>query len=124
MKELAYLHAEGYAAGEMKHGPLALVDSSMCVVMVSPRGALFEKTMSNMEEVRARQGKIVLITDAEPDEIPDGDYLHVLQLPKAPERIQPFLSLIPIQLMAFHLANHLGHNVDQPRNLAKSVTVE
>ncbi len=123
LKELAYFHAEGYAAGEMKHGPLALIDETMAIVMIAPRDSLFEKTLSNLEEAKARGGKIISIGSAD-----DADLRRVsdyyLSLPKAHWTTNPILATVPLQLMAFHLANHLGYDVDQPRNLAKSVTVE
>lgn len=123
MKELAYLHAEGYAAGEMKHGPLALIDESMAIVMLAPSDALYEKTISNLEEARARGGKIIAIGTGENLKLEQvSDYY--LSLPKAPWFANPILEVIPLQLMAYHLACHLGYDVDQPRNLAKSVTVE
>ncbi len=123
LKELAYMHAEGYAAGEMKHGPLALIDKNMAIVALAPSDTLYEKTMSNIEESRARGGQLISIGTG--DNIPlkalSEEYLS---LPKVPWSMVPFLELIPLQLLAFHVAHALGHNVDQPRNLAKSVTVE
>jgi glucosamine--fructose-6-phosphate aminotransferase (isomerizing) len=123
LKELAYLHAEGYAAGEMKHGPLALIDERMCVVMLVPDDDLFEKTLSNLEEVRARGGQVIALGTEENEKIKDLS-LHYLALPHAHWMVNPVLLTIPLQLMSFHLAETLGHDVDQPRNLAKSVTVE
>lgn len=123
LKELAYMHAEGYAAGEMKHGPLALIDEKMAVVTLVPRDELFEKTLSNLEEARARGGKIISIgTGPEPrlEELSE----YYLSLPEASWFTLPLLEVIPLQLLAFHVADSLGHDVDQPRNLAKSVTVE
>lgn len=123
MKELAYMHAEGYAAGEMKHGPLALIDESMAIVMLAPTDELYEKTVSNLEEAKARGGKIISIgsgQNAKLEKLSD----HYLALPEVNWLINPLLELIPLQLMSFHVANSLGHDVDQPRNLAKSVTVE
>ncbi|MES3037392.1 MAG: glutamine--fructose-6-phosphate transaminase (isomerizing), partial [Bdellovibrionota bacterium] len=123
LKELAYLHAEGYAAGEMKHGPLALIDEEMAIIMLAPQDALYDKTLSNLEEARARGGKIIAIGTG------DNEHLrriseHYLPLPKAHWTTNALLEVVPLQLMAYHLANHLGYDVDQPRNLAKSVTVE
>jgi glucosamine--fructose-6-phosphate aminotransferase (isomerizing) len=123
LKELAYMHAEGYAAGEMKHGPLALIDKDMAVVMLAPHDELFEKSLSNLEEAKARGGQIISIgTGSNPrlEEISK----HYLSLPDVSWFTLPLLELIPVQLLAYHVANSLGHDVDQPRNLAKSVTVE
>jgi glucosamine--fructose-6-phosphate aminotransferase (isomerizing) len=123
LKELAYLHAEGYAAGEMKHGPLALIDERMAIVMVVPQDELFEKTVSNLEEAKARGGKIISIGTGENDRLRQLSERY-LAIPKAYWTTNPILSVVPLQLMAFHLADQLGYDVDQPRNLAKSVTVE
>lgn len=123
LKELAYLHAEGYAAGEMKHGPLALIDESMAIIMIAPRDNLFEKTLSNLEEAKARGGKIISIGTGDDKDLKKVSE-HYLSLPKAHWAINPILGVVPLQLMAYHLACHLGCDVDQPRNLAKSVTVE
>ncbi len=123
LKELAYMHAEGYAAGEMKHGPLALIDSEMAVVMLAPQDELFEKSVSNMEEAKARGGQILSISTGQNKRLADisNDYLA---LPEAGWFTLPLLEVIPVQLLAYHVAVSLGHDVDQPRNLAKSVTVE
>ena len=123
LKEISYIHAEGYAAGELKHGPIALIDEDMPVVVVAPRDALYEKTISNMQEVAARGGQIILITSEDAGS-PGTDLAAHVQLPKAPEFITPILYALPIQLLAYYTAVHLGTDVDQPRNLAKSVTVE
>jgi glucosamine--fructose-6-phosphate aminotransferase (isomerizing) len=123
LKELAYLHAEGYAAGEMKHGPLALIDERMAIVMVAPSDDLFEKTVSNLEEAKARGGKIISIGTGENARLKSISDRY-LGMPKAHWSTNPLLAVVPLQLMAFHLADSLGHDVDQPRNLAKSVTVE
>ncbi len=123
LKELAYMHAEGYAAGEMKHGPLALIDERMLIVMVAPKDQHYEKTVSNLEEARARGGKIISIgtgNDANLKSISD----YYLSLPMADWTVNPLLEAIPLQLLAYHVAEALGYDVDQPRNLAKSVTVE
>lgn len=123
LKELAYLHAEGYAAGEMKHGPLALIDSDMAIVMIAPTDHLYEKAISNLEEARARGGKVISIGTGHNERLKNiSDYY--LGLPAAHWTVNAILSAIPLQLMAYHLASNLGHDVDQPRNLAKSVTVE
>lgn len=123
LKELAYLHAEGYAAGEMKHGPLALIDERMAIVMIVPSDQLYEKTVSNMEEARARGGKIICLGTGENEKLREVSEEY-LPLPKAHWTVNPILSVVPLQLLAYHLACSLGYDVDQPRNLAKSVTVE
>ena len=124
LKEISYIHAEGYASGELKHGPIALVDENMPVVVLAPRDELFEKTVSNMHEVMARGGKVLLITDAEgADEAQDGTWKTII-MPNIPNDLAPILYSIPVQLLAYHTAVYKGTDVDQPRNLAKSVTVE
>ncbi len=123
LKELAYMHAEGYASGEMKHGPLALIDESMCIVMLAPSDDLYEKTVSNLEEAKARGGEIISIGTGENHKLKNLSE-HYLSLPNASWFINPILEVIPLQLLAYHVADALGHDVDQPRNLAKSVTVE
>ncbi len=123
LKELAYMHAEGYAAGEMKHGPLALIDGRMAVVMLAPSDELYEKTLSNLEEAKARGGVIISIGTLGNDKLRDLS-THYLALPRAEWSVNPMLEAIPLQLLAYHVAHALGHDVDQPRNLAKSVTVE
>ena len=124
LKEISYIHAEGYASGEMKHGPIALIDDDVPVVVIAPSGPLFEKTVSNMEEVRARGGKIVLISDAEGLEAAAEGCLATIEMPKVHPLIAPLVYAIPVQLLAYHVAVVKGTDVDQPRNLAKSVTVE
>ncbi len=123
LKELAYLHAEGYAAGEMKHGPLALIDSRMAIVVVAPTDDLIEKTISNLQEAKARGGKIISIGTGENEALKSMSEYY-LSLPMADWMINPLIATVPLQLMAYHLADSLGLDVDQPRNLAKSVTVE
>ncbi len=123
LKELAYMHAEGYAAGEMKHGPLALIDERMLIVMVAPRDKHFEKTLSNLQEAKARGGKIISIGTGECPELKDLSEYY-LSLPKAEWYVNPLLEIIPLQLLAYHVARAHEYDVDQPRNLAKSVTVE
>jgi glucosamine--fructose-6-phosphate aminotransferase (isomerizing) len=123
LKEISYIHAEGYPAGEMKHGPIALIDEHLPVVIVAPQNDTFEKVASNMEEVRARAGKVIVVTDG------DGDNLReiadiVFTLPSIADELMPVLTSIPLQLLAYHIAVLKGTDVDQPRNLAKSVTVE
>ena len=124
LKEISYIHAEGYAAGEMKHGPIALIDEAVPVIVLAPSGPLFEKTVSNMQEVRARGGKIVLISDkAGLAEAGEG-CLATIEMPKVHPLIAPLVYAVPVQLLAYHVAVAKGTDVDQPRNLAKSVTVE
>lgn len=123
LKELAYMHAEGYAAGEMKHGPLALIDERMLIVMVAPKDHHYEKTVSNLEEARARGGQIISIGTGD-DTALRGISEYYISLPKAEWTCNALLEAIPLQLLAYHVADALGHDVDQPRNLAKSVTVE
>ncbi|MCB0341429.1 MAG: glutamine--fructose-6-phosphate transaminase (isomerizing) [Pseudobdellovibrionaceae bacterium] len=123
LKELAYMHAEGYAAGEMKHGPLALIDETMAIIMLAPSDDLYEKTVSNLEEAKARGGVIISIGTGDNDKL-KGLSAHYLALPPAHWTINPLLEVIPLQLLAYHVADAMGRDVDQPRNLAKSVTVE
>jgi glutamine---fructose-6-phosphate transaminase (isomerizing) len=124
LKEISYIHAEGYAAGEMKHGPIALIDEAVPVIVLAPSGPLFEKTVSNMQEVRARGGKIVLVSDkAGLAEAGEG-CLATIEMPKVHPLIAPIVYAVPVQLLAYHTACVKGTDVDQPRNLAKSVTVE
>jgi glucosamine--fructose-6-phosphate aminotransferase (isomerizing) len=124
LKEISYIHAEGYAAGELKHGPIALVDENVPVIVIAPRDELYEKTVSNMEEVAARGGKIVLLTDDEGLEENAGRLFQRIRVPHANAFISPLLFAVPVQLIAYHAAVFMGTDVDQPRNLAKSVTVE
>ncbi|WP_375653438.1 MULTISPECIES: glutamine--fructose-6-phosphate transaminase (isomerizing) [unclassified Bartonella] len=124
LKELSYIHAEGYAAGELKHGPIALVDETIPVIVVAPYDRWFEKTFSNMQEVVARNGRIILITDKKGAEVACLKTLSTITLPDVPEFISPIIYALPVQLIAYHTAVLLGTDVDQPRNLAKSVTVE
>jgi glucosamine--fructose-6-phosphate aminotransferase (isomerizing) len=123
LKEISYIHAEAYAAGELKHGPIALIDKTLPVVIFAPRDALFEKTMSNMQEVMARQGQVILLTDSEGAMLA-GDVAKVVVMPKVPVAVAPLVYAIPAQMLAYHTAIARGTDVDQPRNLAKSVTVE
>ena len=124
LKEISYIHAEGYASGEMKHGPIALIDDKVPVIVLAPSGPLFEKTVSNMEEVRARGGQVVLISDADGLEQAGEGWLATIEMPKVHPLIAPLVYTIPVQLLAYHVACVKGTDVDQPRNLAKSVTVE
>ncbi len=124
LKEISYIHAEGYAAGELKHGPIALIDETMPVVVIAPHDSIFEKTVSNMQEVAARGGRIILVTDPAGAKAADVESLVTLTLPEAPATITPMVYAVPVQLLAYHTAVIMGTDVDQPRNLAKSVTVE
>jgi glutamine---fructose-6-phosphate transaminase (isomerizing) len=124
LKEISYIHAEGYAAGELKHGPIALIDEKMPVIVIAPYDQVFEKTVSNMEEVAARGGRLILLTDAKGAAAADGKSIEVLKLPTMPATVTPLVYAVPVQLIAYHTAVILGTDVDQPRNLAKSVTVE
>ncbi len=124
LKEISYIHAEGYASGEMKHGPIALIDDKVPVIVLAPSGPLFEKTVSNMDEVRARGGQVVLISDADGLEQAGEGCLATIEMPKVHPLIAPLVYTIPVQLLAYHVACVKGTDVDQPRNLAKSVTVE
>ena len=123
LKELSYIHAEGYAGGEMKHGPIALIDDGFPVVALAPRDSSYERMLGNIEEVRAREGQVIAV-------VQDGDRLiaskaqHVIEVPAAAEMLMPLITVVPLQLLAYHIAVRRGCDVDQPRNLAKSVTVE
>jgi glucosamine--fructose-6-phosphate aminotransferase (isomerizing) len=124
LKEISYIHAEGYAAGELKHGPLALVDKDMPVVTVAPNNDLLEKLKSNLQEVRARGGELIVFADPEAG-MRDSDGVTVIEMPRHVSYFQaPAVYTIPMQLLAYHVAILKGTDVDQPRNLAKSVTVE
>jgi len=124
LKEISYIHAEGYASGEMKHGPIALIDEDVPVIVLAPSGPMFEKTVSNMQEVRARGGKVVLISDREGIEEAGKGCMAVIEMPSVHPLIAPLVYAVPVQLLAYHVACVKGTDVDQPRNLAKSVTVE
>jgi glutamine---fructose-6-phosphate transaminase (isomerizing) len=124
LKEISYIHAEGYAAGELKHGPIALIDKTLPVVVIAPFDRVFEKTLSNMQEVAARGGRIVLVTDPRGAKESAVDHFATLTLPEMAATVTPLVYAVPVQLMAYHTAVALGTDVDQPRNLAKSVTVE
>jgi glucosamine--fructose-6-phosphate aminotransferase (isomerizing) len=123
LKELSYIHAEGYAGGEMKHGPIALIDPQMPVVILAPRSRVHDKIVSNLEEIKARDG-IIIALGTEGDEILKQHAQHVLYVPDVPDLLQPLVLVLPLQLLAYHIAVRRGCDVDQPRNLAKSVTVE
>ena len=124
LKEISYIHAEGYASGEMKHGPIALIDEAVPVIVLAPSGPLFEKTVSNMQEVMARGGKVVLISDAEGIAEAGEGCMATIEMPMVHPLIAPLVYAVPVQLLAYHVAVAKGTDVDQPRNLAKSVTVE
>lgn len=124
LKEISYIHAEGYAAGELKHGPIALVDEAMPVIVVAPSDDLVDKTLSNMQEVAARGGKIILITDAQGAKTVGQGIADIIEIPHVHSFVAPILAILPVQLLAYHTAVFMGTDVDQPRNLAKSVTVE
>jgi glucosamine--fructose-6-phosphate aminotransferase (isomerizing) len=123
LKEISYIHAEGYAAGELKHGPIALIDENMPVIVIAPRDDLFEKTVSNMQEVAARGGQIILVSDADAASVGCALHTHVA-VPPLHRFVTPLVYALPVQLIAYHTAVFMGTDVDQPRNLAKSVTVE
>jgi glucosamine--fructose-6-phosphate aminotransferase (isomerizing) len=130
LKEISYIHAEGYPAGEMKHGPNALIDENLPVVIIATRHAgnadsmiRYEKTMSNLKEVKARSGVVIALATEGDEEIKEAAD-HILYVPDAPEELSPILEIVPLQLLAYHIAVRRGCDVDQPRNLAKSVTVE
>jgi glucosamine--fructose-6-phosphate aminotransferase (isomerizing) len=123
LKEISYIHAEGYAAGEMKHGPIALIDAEMPIVVLAPQDAVYRKTMGNIEEVKVRDGIVIAVATEGDHEIAEkADY--TIYIPDADPLINPILSTIPLQLFAYHVAVLRGCDVDKPRNLAKSVTVE
>jgi glucosamine--fructose-6-phosphate aminotransferase (isomerizing) len=123
LKEISYIHAEAYAAGELKHGPLALVDSAMPVIAIAPRDALLDKLKSNLQEVRARGGELYVLANSEAS-FAEGDGVHVVRMHDYPAVLSPIISTVPLQLLAYHAALLRGNDVDKPRNLAKSVTVE
>ncbi len=124
LKEISYIHAEGYASGELKHGPIALIDEATPVVFVAPFDGLFDKSLSNLQEVAARRGQVLLISDATGLEASGDTPAHKLQMPACDPFIAPILYSLPVQMLAYHVAVEKGTDVDQPRNLAKSVTVE
>ena len=127
LKEISYIHAEGYPAGEMKHGPIALIDDELPVVAIAPHDHVFEKMIGNMQEVKARGGSVIALTTQGDDKLasildPARDF--ILELPRTPELLAPIVAVVPLQLLAYDIAVRRGCDVDQPRNLAKSVTVE
>ena len=124
LKELSYLHAEGYPAGEMKHGPLALIEEGMPVVVLAPRDSYYKKTISNMQEVVARGAKVLLITNKSTDEVLSENIWETIEVESTNDDLLPFLLTIPLQKLAYYSALKKGYDIDKPRNLAKSVTVE
>ena len=124
LKELSYIHAEGYPAGEMKHGPLALIEEGMPVVVLAPRDNYYKKTISNMQEVIARGAKVLLVTNKSSDEVVSENIWEKIEVESANEDLLPFLLTIPLQKLAYYSALKKGFDIDKPRNLAKSVTVE
>jgi glucosamine--fructose-6-phosphate aminotransferase (isomerizing) len=123
LKEISYIHAEGYAAGEMKHGPIALIDESLPVVVIANRSPVYEKVVSNLEQVRSRDGQVIAVASEDDTEIADK-VNEVIPIPDLGEYLTSVLATVPLQLLAYHVAVAKGTDVDQPRNLAKSVTVE
>jgi glucosamine--fructose-6-phosphate aminotransferase (isomerizing) len=123
LKEISYVHADGYPAAEMKHGPIALIDENMPVVIIAPRDEVYSKIISNMEEIKARNGRIIAIA-FEGDEEVKKHADHVIYVPGVRKIFAPLITVIPLQLLAYHIAVLRGCSIDQPRNLAKSVTVE
>jgi len=123
LKEISYIHAEGYPAAEMKHGPIALIDENMPIIVIATHGNSYEKVVSNIQEVKARKGQVIAIV-TEGDEQVRHMADHVIEIPEVDEFLVPLLATIPLQLLSYHIAVMRGCNVDQPRNLAKSVTVE
>jgi glucosamine--fructose-6-phosphate aminotransferase (isomerizing) len=124
LKEISYIHAEAYAAGELKHGPIALIDEQMPVIVIAPHDALYEKTVSNMQEVSARGGRIIMLSDQKGIAETGITDMQSIVMPEMGPSFAPIVYALPVQLLAYHAAVTLGKDVDQPRNLAKSVTVE
>jgi glucosamine--fructose-6-phosphate aminotransferase (isomerizing) len=123
LKEISYIHAEGYPAAEMKHGPIALIDAEMPVVVLATNSSVYDKVVSNIQEIKSRKGKVIaIVTTGDKEVCKMADF--VIEIPQTIECLGPLLSSIPLQLLAYHIAVNKGRNVDQPRNLAKSVTVE
>ncbi len=123
LKEISYIHAEGYPAAEMKHGPIALIDENMPVVFIAPHDSVFEKVVSNISEVKARGGRVIVITSRDEPSL-EGKIDFEIRIPETIDMLYPVLAVVPLQLLAYYIAEKRGLNVDQPRNLAKSVTVE
>ena len=124
LKEISYIHAEAYASGEMKHGPIALIDSHLPIVFIAPSDTLFSKSLTNIEQVSARGGRVIALTDKAGSEKLNGLHEYLIKLPKAHEFVHPILYTLPVQLLAYFTAVLKGTDIDQPKNLAKSVTVE
>ena len=124
LKEISYIHAEAYASGELKHGPIALIDKSVPVIILAPKDKLFDKNISNVQEVAARGGKVVLLSDKSGFENTDEEFWSTIEVPKTIDTLNPLLYAVAVQLIAYYTAVAKGTDVDQPRNLAKSVTVE
>ena len=124
LKEITYIHAEAYPAGELKHGPLALVDENMPVVVIAPKDGLLDKVKANMQEVSARGGELFVFTDLDSEYESDADNIHVIRTPRHIGTLSPIIHTIPVQLLSYHSALARGTDLDKPRNLAKSVTVE
>jgi len=123
LKEISYIHAEGYPAAEMKHGPIALIDENMPIVVIATKKGHYDKVVSNIQEIKARKGKIIAVVTEGDEQVRElADY--VIEVPETMEALSPLITTIPLQLLSYHIAVLLGKNVDQPRNLAKSVTVE
>ena len=123
LKEISYIHAEGYPAAEMKHGPIALIDENMPVVVIALKDAIYDKVVNNIQEIKARRGRVIaIVTEGDEQVCRLAD--HCIEIPHVPGPLTPLLSILPLQLLAYHMAVIRGCNVDQPRNLAKSVTVE
>ena len=123
LKEISYIHAEGYPAAEMKHGPIALIDENMPIVIIAPKQGHYDKIVSNVQEIKARKGQVIAVVnkgDVQVASMAD----HVIEMPEASECFSPIVAAIPLQLLSYYIAVYRGANVDQPRNLAKSVTVE
>jgi glucosamine--fructose-6-phosphate aminotransferase (isomerizing) len=123
LKEISYIHAEGYAAGEMKHGPIALIDEDMPVVVLAPQSSHYDKIASNLQQVRARDGRVIAVVTAG-DHALDAMVDERIEIPAVHESLLPFVTTVPLQFLAYDIADMKGTDVDQPRNLAKSVTVE
>tara|TARA_Y100000385_G_scaffold83177_1_gene85222 strand:- start:365 stop:856 length:492 start_codon:yes stop_codon:yes gene_type:complete len=123
LKEISYIHAEGYPAAEMKHGPIALIDEQMPIVVIAVNSNHYDKVVSNIQEIKSRKGKIIAVV-TEGDTVVKELADYIMEVPNTPETLSPLVTTIPLQLLSYHIALMLGRNVDQPRNLAKAVTVE
>ena len=123
LKEISYINATGYPAGELKHGPIAMLDETMPVLSILMSGSVYEKILSNSEEAKARNARMIALTDSVDNKL-DELFHHIIRVPQVHELVSPIIAIIPLQLLAYYIAEFLGKDVDQPRNLAKSVTVE